>query len=136
VANYSDYAAEERGQRLGRGWITWFVAALLVAVLVAFGSTPSGYVIEKPGPVFDTLGTVEMDGEPVPLVDIPREATFPTTGSLSMLTVTTVGTAPERQPGCPLSPRGSTRARRRFRSTTSTHPAARRQRRRRSARRR
>ena len=91
MANYSDYAAEERGQRLGRGWITWFVAALLVAVLVAFGSTPSGYVIEKPGPVFDTLGTVEMDGEPVPLVDIPREATFPTTGSLSMLTVTTVG---------------------------------------------
>jgi Lon-like protease len=91
VANFSDYEAEERGQRLGRGWITWFVAALVIVGLSAFSSMPSGYVIEKPGPVFDTLGTTEVDGDVIPLVDIPMEETFPTTGSLSMLTVTTVG---------------------------------------------
>ena len=92
MANYSEYEAEERGARLGRGWITWFIAALAVAALAAFSSTPSGYVVEKPGPeVFDTLGTVEIDGDVVPLVDIPMEQTYPTTGSLSMLTVSTIG---------------------------------------------
>jgi Lon-like protease len=91
VANYSEYEAEERGQRLGRGWIMWLVAAIIVAVLIALGSAPSGYVIEKPGPVFDTLGTTEVDGDTIPLVDIPLRDTYPTTGSLSMLTVTTVG---------------------------------------------
>lgn len=91
MANYSDYEAEERGARFGRGWVTWFIGALVVAALVAFSTTPSGYVVEKPGPVFDTLGTTEIDGEAIPLVDIPNQETFPTTGSLSMLTVTAVG---------------------------------------------
>lgn len=91
MANFSDYEAEERGQRLGRGWITWFVGALVIVTLSAVSSTPSGYVVEKPGPVFDTLGTTEVDGDVIPLVDIPMEETYPTTGSLSMLTVTTVG---------------------------------------------
>jgi len=91
VANYSDYEAEERGVRLGRGWITWFVGALVIVGLVALGYTPSGYVVEKPGDTYDTLGTVEVDGDTVPLVDVPMEETYPTTGSLSMLTVITVG---------------------------------------------
>lgn len=97
MANYSRYAvderyaAEERGRVLGRGWVAWFAAALVAAAVIFFGSTPSGLVVEKPGPVFDTLSTVEVDGEPVPLVDIPMEETYPTTGSLSMLTVTTIG---------------------------------------------
>jgi PDZ domain-containing protein len=91
VANYSDYEAEERGVRLGQGWITWFVGALLIVAVFAFAYTPSGYVVEKPGDVYDTLGTVEVGGDTVPLVDIPMEETFPTTGSLSMLTVVTVG---------------------------------------------
>ena len=91
VANYSDYEAEERGARFAGGWVTWFIGALVVAAVVAFSSTPSGYVVEMPGEVHDTLGTVEIDGDTVPLVDIPMEETFPTTGSLSMLTVSTLG---------------------------------------------
>lgn len=90
-SNYSDYEAEERSLRLGRGWVTWFIAALALAAALAFSGTPSGYVVERPGPVYDTLSTTEVEGDPVSLVDIPKEETFPTTGSLSMLTVVTVG---------------------------------------------
>ncbi|WKK70956.1 hypothetical protein Q0F99_14705 [Rathayibacter oskolensis] len=45
-------------------------------------------MIEQPGPVFDTLGT---SGEDVPLISIPDETTYPTTGALDMLTVSVVG---------------------------------------------
>lgn len=89
MVNYAEYEAP-RAARFG-GWVTWFVGALVVAAIVAFGSTPSGYIVERPGEVHDTLGTVEIDGDTVPLVDIPMEETFPTTGSLVMLTVTTLG---------------------------------------------
>jgi PDZ domain-containing protein len=48
-------------------------------------------VIEKPGPVYDTLGDVQIDGETVPVIDISGAPTFPTEGRLDLLTVSIEG---------------------------------------------
>lgn len=72
-------------------WTSYLGFALLVAAVigaVAFANAPSPYVIERPGPVYDTLGAVEnADGDDVPLIDIPDETTYPTSGRLDLLTV-------------------------------------------------
>lgn len=62
--------------------------ALTAVGAVLFGMVPSPYVVERPGPAFDTLGEVpNADGEDVPLIDIPDETTYPTSGELNLLTV-------------------------------------------------
>lgn len=68
---------------------------LSAAAIVAFSFLPTPYVIQQPGPVFDTLGTVEIDDKEVPLIDIDAE-TYPTEGSLDMLTVSVVGSRETR----------------------------------------
>jgi PDZ domain-containing protein len=72
-------------------WTAYLGFGLLVAAVIgaaAFANAPSPYVIERPGPVYDTLGEVEnADGDDVPLIDIPDETTYPTSGSLDLLTV-------------------------------------------------
>ncbi|SFR74546.1 PDZ domain-containing protein [Agromyces sp. CF514] len=73
-------------ERFG-GWAA--VVATVIAVI--FALLPSPYVIERPGPVYDTLGTAEHDGEEVPLIAIPDEKTYPTEGELNLLTVSVVG---------------------------------------------
>ncbi|MBO0983665.1 S16 family serine protease [Rathayibacter sp. SD072] len=80
-----------------RAWVGPTVLFSGVALVVALGIAPAPYVIEQPGPVFDTLGTSETDGEDVPLISIPDEPTYPTTGTLDMLTVSVVGN-PESLP--------------------------------------
>lgn len=73
-------------QRIG-GW------AIAVAAIIAlvFALLPSPYVIEQPGPVYDTLGVAGSKGEEVPLIEIHDEQTFPTDGELNLLTVTVLG---------------------------------------------
>ncbi|KQQ04029.1 MULTISPECIES: YlbL family protein [unclassified Rathayibacter] len=74
-----------------RGRRAWVGPAVLfsgVGLVVALGIAPAPYVIEQPGPVFDTLGT---SGDDVPLISIPDETVYPTTGTLDMLTVSVVG---------------------------------------------
>lgn len=82
------------GDRFGRDAVPWrtylgyglIVLAVVGAVL--FALAPSPYVVERPGPVYDTLGEVETsDGDAVPLIDIPDAETYPTTGRLDLLTV-------------------------------------------------
>lgn len=68
----------------------WTVLVLALAATLVLSFVPSPYVIQQPGPVVNTLGTVEIDGEEVPLIDTDAE-TFPTTGSLDLLTVNVVG---------------------------------------------
>lgn len=68
-----------------------------VALVVVLGLTPAPYVIEQPGPVYDTLGTAEHDGAERALISIPDETTYPTAGTLDMLTVSVVGN-PEHLP--------------------------------------
>ncbi len=67
---------------------------LLVAAVfgtLAFTLVPAPYVIEEPGPVFNTLGTVANGNKQVPLIEIPGQKTYPTSGALDMLTVNIAG---------------------------------------------
>jgi PDZ domain-containing protein len=75
----------DRG-RAGRfvGWVL-LVGAVVGAVLL--GLSPSPYAVERPGPVYDVLGTTDVNGTSVPLIDIPGQTTYQTGGTLDMLTV-------------------------------------------------
>lgn len=61
---------------------------------------PSPYVIELPGPVFNTLGSQSVgsgtSARHVRLIQISGHRTYPTSGSLDMLTVSIDGTATQR----------------------------------------
>jgi PDZ domain-containing protein len=85
-----------RDERMPRGLrVGWSLLVLALVATVALSFVPAPYVIQEPGPVYDTLGTVEVDDETVDLVEIASE-TYPTTGSLSMLTVNIVGSRATR----------------------------------------
>jgi len=68
-----------------------------IILTVALTATPAPYVIEQPGPTFNTLGTVSVavDGsdqkDKVPLISIDGATTFPTDGNLNLLTVNVLG---------------------------------------------
>jgi PDZ domain-containing protein len=86
-----DTSPRPQGRRSRRERIGWSALAVAVAIGIVFALLPSPYVIEQPGPVYDTLGTAEHDGEEVPLIEIPDAETFPTDGELNLLTVTVRG---------------------------------------------
>lgn len=72
-----------RGMRVG----TAAIAVALVA-LAGMSFLPTGYVVQQPGPVFNTLGTAETsDGEEIPLISIEGAQTYPTAGALDLTTV-------------------------------------------------
>lgn len=79
-----------RRRRIGWGLLG---VALIGALVLSFAPTP--YVIEQPGPVFNTLGDVQVSGKSVPLISIPGETVYPTSGALRMLTVSVVGNRDE-----------------------------------------
>lgn len=75
----------------------WAVSFSLVALLV-LTIVPTSFVIQRPGPVYDTLGSVAAgDGEQRPLISVAGAETFPTSGSLDLLTVEVLGNR-ERTP--------------------------------------
>lgn len=80
--------AAPRRRRMRLGW-TFLGLGLVGVVVVAL--LPAPYVIEQPGPVYDTLGQVSVGGKDVSLIDIPDETTYPTDGTLDMLTVSIRG---------------------------------------------
>ncbi len=91
------------GHRAGqerRASVRWLVGLLLLVVAAAcvgvVSSLKAPYVIESPGPTFDVLADTTAGGQQVPLISIPGEQTYATTGSLRMLTVyaTNPGDAP------------------------------------------
>lgn len=85
----------QRSRRAGRaGWIVLGIALVCGVIL---GVTPAPYVIEKPGPVYNTIGSTEYDGADRPLISIDGATTFPTAGTLDMLTVSLVGN-PDNRP--------------------------------------
>lgn len=93
----SDLLATERPPRQrppasdAAPWTTYLGFGLLIAAVVGtvlFATAPSPYVVERPGPVYDILGEVDSsEGDPVPLIEIPDETTYPTSGQLDLLTV-------------------------------------------------
>lgn len=92
MASYSYDDEMPRRRSLAGGWIFWGLLALVVSLVVVSTMVPSDYVIERPGTLTpDVLGTIEVDGSPVALIDIPSQETFPTTGALHMLTVSIYG---------------------------------------------
>jgi PDZ domain-containing protein len=70
------------------------VAAIVGAVLL--GNSPAPYAVERPGPVYDVLGTTQVAGKKVPLIDVVTEKTYPTSGKLDMLTVYVDGSPQEQ----------------------------------------
>jgi PDZ domain-containing protein len=86
-------------RRMSRGAVAgaWALAVALVILLV-ITFLPTSYVIQKPGPVYNTLGTAENDeGDEVPLISVEGAETYPTGGALDLLTVQVVGNR-ERTP--------------------------------------
>ncbi|MCL2515159.1 MAG: PDZ domain-containing protein [Microbacteriaceae bacterium] len=80
-----------RGRRIGWGLLVASVVAILI-----LGFAPSPYVIERPGPVFNTLGVDTAAGQPAdprakPVLSIPGHTTYPTSGALFLLTVNVLG---------------------------------------------
>lgn len=72
------------------------IVALVALVVLTFLPTP--YVIQQPGPVYDTLGTATgEDGEEVPLISVEDAQTYETAGALDLTTVQVVGNR-ERTP--------------------------------------
>ncbi|MFT4219783.1 MAG: PDZ domain-containing protein [Microbacterium sp.] len=88
-----------RRRRAPRGMVGGMWALVLaLAALLAMTFLPTSFVIQQPGPVYDTLGeTAGPDGETTPLISVEGAETFPTAGSLDLLTVQIVGNR-ERTP--------------------------------------
>jgi PDZ domain-containing protein len=57
------------------------VVAVVLGLLAL--ALPSPYIVESPGPTFNTIGAVND----VPLIEIPGQKTYPTSGALDMTTV-------------------------------------------------
>jgi PDZ domain-containing protein len=75
----------------------WALAAAMVVLLV-ITFLPTSYVIQQPGPVYNTLGEAESaDGDEVPLISVEGAPTYPTAGALDLLTVQVQGNR-ERTP--------------------------------------
>ena len=86
-----------RGMRRGVLGGLWAFAVAMVALLV-ITFLPTSYVIQQPGPVYNTLGTAaSADGEQVPLISVEGAETYETEGELDLLTVQVVGNR-ERTP--------------------------------------
>ncbi|MBO9626295.1 MAG: PDZ domain-containing protein [Microbacterium sp.] len=84
-----------RSGKLGVG--LWALAVALVA-LVVLTFLPTPYVVQRPGPVYNTLGTAaDKDGTQVPLISVKGAKTYDTAGSLDLTTVQVVGNR-ERTP--------------------------------------
>lgn len=86
-------------RRVVVGWVLVAVGFVLALVLAL---APAPFVIEQPGPVFNTLGTDQAVGSKPsakarPLISIPDRKTYDTSGSLDLLTVSVVGN-PEQRP--------------------------------------
>lgn len=76
--------------RLVPRWL--WISVLVVAIVgVAQSLIPIPYVIERPGPVVNTLGEVTIAGETTPMIEVDGAETYPVTGELNLLTVSIAG---------------------------------------------
>jgi PDZ domain-containing protein len=85
-----DRLAQPAGRRPRR--IGWMLLVIALVATVIFAMVPSPYVIEQPGPVYDTLGEIQTEDEKsVSVIEISGAETYPTDGTLDLLTVNLVG---------------------------------------------
>jgi Lon-like protease len=85
------FAAEHRSRAVG-SLVGWILLIGAVAGTVVLGTLPAPYVKEKPGPVYDTIGEIEIEGTSTQVIEITGEQTYPVEGDLDMLTVVLEGT--------------------------------------------
>lgn len=85
----SDFNRPDEGDEKGRSRL--FAKVALFAAITLGGtaalSLPAPYLIEAPGPAFNLLGT--NDGKPA--IEVEGLATYPTAGSLNLMTVNVIG---------------------------------------------
>ncbi len=94
----TDEQHEPRRARWGRKTVGASFILLSVVGAAALTAVPVPYVYEAPGPVYDTLGSAEgSDGTEHELITVEGTPTFDTEGTLSMLTVSLVG-SPDSRP--------------------------------------
>jgi Lon-like protease len=98
MALFADEPSTRADRRPRRERIGWAAVTVAVVIALIFMLLPAPYVIEEPGPVYDTLGVAGEEGEEIPLIEIPDEETFPTDGELNLLTVSVRG-RPGATPG-------------------------------------
>jgi PDZ domain-containing protein len=96
VALFADSNQPERPRRSRGSTVGWALILIATVITLVVALVPSPYVIEQPGPVFDTLGEVKVGDEEVPLIEVENAETYPTSGSLSMLTVSINGNRDNR----------------------------------------
>jgi Lon-like protease len=88
-------SARPRRSRATVAGLWSLVVALVVLLVLTF--LPTAYVIQQPGPVYDTLGAAQnADAEEIPLISVPDAQTYPTDGTLDLLTVQVVGNRDRR----------------------------------------
>lgn len=88
-------ATETRPNRR-RGWLGLAFLGGAVILGVVLSALPAPYLIEQPGPVFNTLGSNDFDGKKTPLITVKGHPTYPTSGTLDLLTVSVVGNETQR----------------------------------------
>lgn len=81
--------SERRRSRLLLG------TAILACLVLLAAIVPSPFSIERPGPVVDVLGDATIDGRTTPVISLPDERSFTTSGALNLLTVSIAG-SPEK----------------------------------------
>ena len=74
-----------------RAWFGWALLGLAVAGASVVASLPAPFVIEHPGPAYNVLGKVKVDGKNVPMIQITGQPSYPAKGALDMLTVSIQG---------------------------------------------
>lgn len=84
---------QQRSRRAG-----WLMLSLTVLIAVGLSLLPAPYVIDHPGPTFDTLGAVETESGDVSLISISGAAVYDPSGELRLTTVTRSGN-PDSLPG-------------------------------------
>jgi PDZ domain-containing protein len=96
VALFTDDAPRGSGRPRRGSRTGWVVLSVAVVTGLVLAIVPSPYVVEKPGPVYNTLGAADYDGEERDLITIQEETVYPTEGSLDLLTVSVLGNPENR----------------------------------------
>ncbi|MFT4775524.1 MAG: PDZ domain-containing protein [Pontimonas sp.] len=78
--------------------VGWLMLAFTAVSAIGLTFFPAPYVIDHPGPTYDTLGSISVDDTELDLISILGAPTYDTTGELRLTTVTRTGN-PESLPG-------------------------------------
>lgn len=84
---------QSRSRRVG-----WLMLGLTAVITLGLALLPAPYVIDNPGPTFDTLGSVSSSSGEMSLITISGAPVFEPTGELRLTTVTRSGN-PDSLPG-------------------------------------